>query len=77
MLNEQMHAYIFDPTVRQVRRYAEGDAVGPGVVETIGEHSVVLRTPTGRVELRLSDAKPDASPAPRRVVPAPAPARPR
>ena len=77
MLNEQMHAYIFDPTVRQVRRYAVGDAVGPGVVETIGERSVVLRTPTGRVELRVSDVKPDASPASRRVAPAPPPTRPR
>jgi hypothetical protein len=77
MLNEQMHAYIFDPSVLQVRRYAVGDAVGPGVVETIGERSVVLRTPTGRVELQVSDAKPDASPASRRVAPAPPPTRPR
>ena len=77
MLNEQMHAYIFDPTVLQVRRYAVGDAVGHGVVETIGERSVVLRTPTGRVELPVSDARPDASPASRRVAPAPPPTRPR
>jgi hypothetical protein len=77
VLNEQMHAYIFDPTIRQVRRYAVGDAVGHGVVETIGERSVVLRTPTGRVELPVSDARPDASPAPRRVAPAPPPTRPR
>ncbi len=65
MLDEQRHAYIFDPTTRQVRRYAVGDAVGKAVVETIGEGSVVLKTPTGRVELRVDEAKADA-PQPRR-----------
>ena len=65
MLDEQRHAYIFDPTTRQVRRYAVGDAVGKAVVETIGEWSVVLKTPTGRVELRVDETKPDA-PQPRR-----------
>jgi hypothetical protein len=74
-LNEQMHAYIFDPTIHQVRRYAVGDTVGNAVVETIGERSVVLRTPTGRVELQVDDTKPDAPPASRRA--APAPTRPR
>lgn len=76
-LNEQMHAYIFDPTIRQVRRFAVGDAVGNAVVETIGERSVVLRTPTGRVELRVDEAPADPRPAPRRAAPAPAPTRPR
>jgi AMIN domain-containing protein len=59
MLEEQRHAYIFDPTTRQVRRYAVGDAVGKAVVETISEWSVVLKTPTGRVELRVDQAKPE------------------
>ena len=77
MLNEQLHAYIFDPTLRQVRRFAVGDAVGKAVVESIGERSVVLRTPTGRVELRVDEAPPDPPPAPRRAAPAPAPTRPR
>jgi hypothetical protein len=61
MLDQQRHAYIFDPTTRQVRRYAVGDAVGKAVVETIGEWNVVLKTPTGRVELRVDETKPDAS----------------
>jgi AMIN domain-containing protein len=65
MLDQQRHAYIFDPATRQVRRYAVGDAVGKAVVETIGEWSVVLKTPTGRVELRVDESKPDA-PQPRR-----------
>jgi hypothetical protein len=75
MLNEQRHAYIFDPATSQVRRYAVGDAVGKAVVETIGEWSVMLRTPTGRVELRVDEAKPDAAPA--KPATPPAPARPR
>ncbi len=74
VLDEQKHAYIFDPTTRQVRRYAAGDTIGNAVVETIGEWSVVLKTPTGRVELRVDDAKPGAAPA---RPAAPAPARPR
>jgi len=65
MLDEQRHAYIFDPATRQVRRYAVGDAVGKSVVETIGEWSVVLKTPTGRVELRVDETKP-SPPQPRR-----------
>jgi len=65
LLDEQRHAYIFDPATRQVRRYAVGDAVGKSVVETIGEWSVVLKTPTGRVELRVDETKPSA-PQPRR-----------
>ena len=77
LLNEQMHAYIFDPTIRQVRRFSVGDTVGKAVVEAIGERSVVLRTPTGRVELQVDEAKPDPPPAPRRAPPAPAPTRPR
>jgi hypothetical protein len=76
-LNEQMHAYIFDPTASQVRRYAVGDTVGNAVVERIGERSVVLKTPTGRVELRVDEPPPDPPPAPRRAAPAPAPTRPR
>ena len=81
-LDERAHAYIFDPATRQVRRYAEGDALGDAVVETIGERTVVLRTPNGRMELRVVEAKPDAaprppeSPPPGRVGPAPAPVGP-
>jgi hypothetical protein len=81
-LDERAHAYIFDPTTRQVRRYAEGDALGDAVVETIGERTVVLRTPSGRMELRVDEAKPDAVPRPSeppipgRVRPAPAPVGP-
>lgn len=81
-LDERAHAYIFDPTTRQVRRYAEGDALGDAVVETIGERTVVLRTPSGRMELRVDEARPDAaprpseSPIPPRVRPAPAPVGP-
>jgi AMIN domain len=81
-LDERPHAYIYDPATRQVRRYAEGDALGDAVVETIGERTVVLKTPTGRVELRVDEAKPGPSPRPPassppgRVRPAPAPVAP-
>ena len=73
MLNEQRHAYIFDPASQQVRRYAVGDAVGNGVVETIGEWTVVLKTPSGRVELRVDEARRDGTTGKS----APPPARPR
>jgi hypothetical protein len=80
-LDERSHAYIFDPTTRQVRRYAEGDALGDAVVERIGERTVVLKTPTGRMELRVEEIKPDAAPPPEtlppgRVRPAPSPVGP-
>jgi hypothetical protein len=81
-LDGRAHAYIFDPTTRQVRRYAEGDALGDAVVETIGERTVVLKTPSGRMELHVDEGKPDAaprpseSPIPGRVRPAPAPVGP-
>jgi len=57
MLDAEAHAYIFDPAQRQVRRYRVGDAVGDAVIETIGERHVVLKTPTGRLELRVEDAR--------------------
>ncbi len=60
MLDDEAHAYIFDPSVRQVRRYKVGDTVGDAVVETIAERHVILKTPTGRLELRVDDRKPDA-----------------
>jgi hypothetical protein len=69
MLDERRHAYIFDPGTGQVRRYAVGDAVGKAVVEVIGELSVILRTPTGRVELRVDEARPSAAPSPRAAPP--------
>ena len=82
-LDDRAHAYIFDPTTRQVRRYAEGDALGDAVVETIGDKHVVLKTPSGRMELRVDEGKPAAaprppaeSPVPGRVRPAPAPVGP-
>jgi hypothetical protein len=81
-LDERSHAYIFDPTTRQVRRYAEGDALGDAVVETIGERTVVLKTPSGRMELRVDEARPGTAPRPPepripgRVRPAPAPVGP-
>jgi len=56
MLDAEAHAYIFDPTLRQVRRYRVGDTVGDAVIETIGERHVVLKTPTGRVELRVEES---------------------
>jgi hypothetical protein len=66
VLDQQAHAYIFDPGTKQVRRYAVGDTFGNGVVETIGERHVVLKTPSGRVELRVEEARPaPATPAPR------------
>ena len=64
MLDAEAHAYIFDPALRQVRRYRVGDTVGDAVIETIGERHVVLKTPAGRVELPVEEAK--AEPLPRR-----------
>lgn len=58
MLDAEAHAYIFDPAQRQVRRYRVGDTVGDAVIETIGERHVVLKTPSGRVELRVDESKP-------------------
>ena len=57
MLDAEAHAYIFDPAQRQVRRYRVGDTVGDAVIETIGERHVVLKTPSGRLELRVEDAR--------------------
>jgi hypothetical protein len=64
ILDQQAHAYIFDPATRQVRRYAVGDALGDAVVETIAERHVVLKTPAGRVELRVEEARPAPAPPP-------------
>jgi len=78
-LDDRAHAYIFDPATRQVRRYAEGDTLGDAVVERIAERHVVLRTPTGRVELKVPDSRSDPRPSdgpPARVKPAPAPVGP-
>jgi AMIN domain len=81
-LDERAHAYIFDPATRQVRRYAEGDTLGDAVVETIGERTVVLKTPSGRMELRVEEPRPAATPRSSesspsgRVRPAPAPVAP-
>jgi AMIN domain len=81
-LDERAHAYIFDPGTRQVRRYAEGDALGDAVVEKIGDRNVVLRTPGGRMELRVEETRPATAPAPadtltpRGIRPPPAPVGP-
>jgi hypothetical protein len=81
-LDNNVHAYIFDPATQQVRRYTVGDAISTGVLETIGERTVVLRTPAGRMELRVDEVRPDVLPAPppaltpRGVRPAPAPGGP-
>jgi hypothetical protein len=77
VLDEHRHAYILDPAVGQVRRYAAGDKVGNGVIETIGEWTVVLKTPTGRVELRVDDVKPEAPAPPAARPKAPPPTGPR
>ena len=61
MLDERAHAYIFDPATKNVRRYAVGDRFADAVVETIAERHVVLRTPSGRVELRVEEPPPPAS----------------
>ena len=62
VLDAERHAYIFDPALRQVRRYRVGDALGEAVIEAIGERHVVLKTSTGRVELRVDDSRPEAAP---------------
>ena len=51
-------AYIVAPGATQARGYRVGDALGGGVIETIGERRVVLRTREGTVELRLDIPKP-------------------
>ena len=51
-------AYIVAPGATQARGYRVGDALGGGVIETIGERRVVLRTPEGTVELGLDVPKP-------------------
>jgi len=65
ILDDEASAYIFDPASREVKRYRVGDTVGEGVIEKIAERHVVLKTPRGRVELRVDAAKPDAPPRPR------------
>ena len=66
MLNAQRHAYIFDPAIQQVRRYAVGDTLGNGVVETIGEWTVVLKTPGGRVDCAWTRPNATGQPGSRR-----------
>lgn len=54
-------AYIVAPGAARAEGYRVGDTVGSGVIETIDEHGVVLRTPSGRMELRLDVSKPPAA----------------
>jgi len=55
--DEEGIAYMADPVTKQVRSYRVGDRIGEGVVETIEERQVTLRTPTGTLTLRLADPK--------------------
>lgn len=58
VLDDRAHAYLYNPATRDVRRYAAGDRFGDGVVETVAERHVILRTPAGRLELRVEDPAP-------------------
>ena len=55
-------AYIADTATNQVKRYNVGDPIGDGVVETIEERHVVLKTPRGPVEFRMEEPKPGPRP---------------
>lgn len=51
-------AYIAEAATNKVGAYRVGDPLGDGVVETIDERHVVLRTPRGTVELRMAEPRP-------------------
>ena len=55
-------AYIADTATNQVKRYSVGDPIGDGVVETIEERHVVLKTPRGPVEFRMEEPNPGPRP---------------
>jgi len=55
-------AYIADAATNEVKIYRVGDAIGDGVVDTIEERYVVLRTPRGPVELRMEELPPARAP---------------
>jgi colicin import membrane protein len=47
-------AYIEEPAARPVRGYRVGDPVGDGRVEAISADTVVIRRPSGQVELKIT-----------------------
>ncbi len=55
-------AYIADAATNHVKSYHVGDAIGDGVVETIEERHVVLKTPRGPVELKMEEPHPARAP---------------
>jgi hypothetical protein len=55
-------AYIADAATNDVKGYHVGDAIGDGVVETIEERHVVLKTPRGPVELKMEEPRPARPP---------------
>jgi len=50
-------AYIEDPATTTVAPYRIGDAVAGQTIETIEDERVVLKSPEGTIEIRLSDDK--------------------
>jgi hypothetical protein len=60
--DEGSTAYIADAATNQVKSYHVGDAIGDGVVETIEERHVLLRTPRGPLELKMEDPRPARAP---------------
>jgi len=59
-VDDEWIAYIEDPATRTVGRYRVGDSVGGRAIDAIDEERVVLKSPEGTVEIRLSDEKPGA-----------------
>jgi len=51
-------AYIEDPASKTVAPYRVGDAVAGQTIETIEDERVLLKGPSGTVEIRLSYDKP-------------------
>lgn len=58
IIDDTAVAYIADAAARSVKRYAVGDPIGDGRVESIEERHVVLRMPHARIELRLEEPRP-------------------
>ena len=58
ILDETPIAYIADVAASRVKRYAVGDPIGDGRVESIAERHVVLRMGQTRVDLRMEEPRP-------------------
>ena len=58
---EDSIAYMEDPRTRRVTGFKLGDAVGDGVLEVIEERQVVVRMPSGLVEIRVDEPKAGAA----------------